>query len=186
MDIRRNLLTVNPFSRPGKILRSVKGIVMHWVANPGTTALQNRNYFESLKNQTPGAASRYASAHFIIDISGEILQCIPLAEMACHVGAKLYTPDALSRLGPYPNDCMIGIELCHPTATGEFSPETWSAAAGLAAMLTKRFALDPLADIWTHHGITQKRCPKYFVDHPRAFERFKLDVHTIRGETLKE
>ena len=51
MEIKENYLTPNPFSRPGTPLNGVKGIVLHWVANPKTTAIQNRNYFEALKNQ---------------------------------------------------------------------------------------------------------------------------------------
>jgi N-acetylmuramoyl-L-alanine amidase CwlA len=34
MKIQEKLLTINPFSRPGVSLRAVKGIVVHWVANP--------------------------------------------------------------------------------------------------------------------------------------------------------
>jgi N-acetylmuramoyl-L-alanine amidase len=49
IDVQRKLLTVNPFSRPGKKLSGVKALVIHWVANAGSTAAQNRNYFESLK-----------------------------------------------------------------------------------------------------------------------------------------
>jgi N-acetylmuramoyl-L-alanine amidase CwlA len=47
MKIQEKLLTINKFSRPGVPLRAAKGIVVHWVANPKTTAEQNRNYFET-------------------------------------------------------------------------------------------------------------------------------------------
>jgi hypothetical protein len=46
----------------------------------------------------------------------------------------------------------------------------------------KRFGLEPETGIWTHHGITRKDCPKYFVEHPEAFERFKLDADRTMGE----
>jgi N-acetylmuramoyl-L-alanine amidase len=177
LNIDRRLLSVNPFSRPGKPLAAVKGIVIHWVNNPGITALQTRNYFEGLKSQSlnnPRAV--FASAHFIAGLSGEIVQCIPVSEMAYHVGAKSYTSGALSRLGHYPNNCTIGIELCHPDHTGRFSLETWNAAAGLIAGLVAQFNLCPSTDIWTHHAVTRKVCPKYFVEYPEAFEQFKLDV----------
>jgi len=177
MNIQRDLLTVNPFSRPGKKLSGVKAVVMHWVANTGSTAKQNRNYFESLKTQSlnnPNA--RYASTQFIVGIEGEALQCVPCDEMAYHVGAKTYTPEALGRLGHYPNNCTIGIELCHPEDDGRFSAETLSTAVELCATLCIQFNLDPLRDIWTHHGITGKICPKWFVDHPEKFEDFKRDA----------
>jgi N-acetylmuramoyl-L-alanine amidase len=161
IDVQRKLLTVNPFSRPGKKLSGVKGIVIHWVANAGSTAEQNRNYFESLKGQSlSDNSARYASAHFIAGLKGGIVQCVPAEEMAYHAGAKKYTPEALGRLGHYPNNCTIGIELCHPTGDGHFTPETVLAAAELCALLCVQFGLDPLRDIWRHYDITGKRCPQ--------------------------
>ena len=175
MNIERLLLENNPFSRPGTPLKSVKGIVLHWVANPGTSALQNRNYFESLKKQTLDSVGRYASSHFIIGLDGEVIQCIPVDEMAYHVGAKLYTPEAITRLGHYPNNCTLAIELCHPDASGEFTSATWAAAVILCANLLHQFSLET-SDLWTHHGITRKECPRRFVNHPEEFERFKAEV----------
>ena len=37
------LLTVNEYSRPGTALEKVKGIVIHYTANPGTGAQAHRN-----------------------------------------------------------------------------------------------------------------------------------------------
>jgi N-acetylmuramoyl-L-alanine amidase len=129
MNIQREFLTVNPFSRPGQKLSGVKALVIHWVANAGSTARANRNYFESLRSQSlNNAGAIYASAHFIVGLEGEVIQCIPGEEMAYHVGAKTYTPEALGRLGHDPNDCTVGIELCHPKADGAFTPETVDAA----------------------------------------------------------
>jgi N-acetylmuramoyl-L-alanine amidase len=181
METEKRLLTANPFSRPGKGLLLVKGVVVHWVANPGTSALQNRNYFEGLKTQSlnnPKAV--FASAYFIVGLQGEIIQCLPLDEMAYHAGAKVYK--AISRFGHYPNTCTVGDEVCHPAWDGQFTPETWTSAVTLAACLMKRFGLKPETGIWTHHGITRKDCPKYFVEHPEAFGRFKLDADKTMGE----
>jgi N-acetylmuramoyl-L-alanine amidase len=184
MNLEKRLLAINPFSRPGKKLSPVRGIVIHWTGNPGTTAIQNRNYFEGLKSQSlnnPKAV--FASAHFIVGLQGEIVQCLPLDEMAYHAGARVYTPEAASRFGHYPNNCTIGIELCHPARDGKFIPETWMSAVELAACLLKTFHLGPSTGLWTHHGITLKDCPKYFVGHPEAFERFRLDTDIAMGET---
>jgi len=182
MNIQRNLLTVNQFSRPGAKLSAVRAIVIHWVANAGSTALQNRNYFESLKTQSAdNPNTRYASAHFIVGIDGKAIQCIPCEETAYHVGAKSYTPDALARLGNYPNNCTIGIELCHPADDGRFTDETLQTAAELCALLCIQFGIDPVRDIWTHHGVTGKNCPKWFVDHPEKFEKFKRDTAAAMG-----
>jgi N-acetylmuramoyl-L-alanine amidase len=181
MNIQNGLLTINPFSRPGKKLAGIKAVVIHWTANPGSTARQNRNYFESLKGQSlDDASARYASAHFIAGISGEVVQCIPAEEMAYHVGAKTYTPEALGRLGHYPNNCTVGIELCHPGADGRFTSDTLSAAEELCARLCAQFSLDPARDIWTHYAITGKNCPRWFIEHPGDFEEFKARVFLRR------
>ena len=46
--ITQELLPINPYSRPGEALEEVNGVVVHYVGNPGTTAQQNRSYFENL------------------------------------------------------------------------------------------------------------------------------------------
>jgi N-acetylmuramoyl-L-alanine amidase len=177
MNIQRELLTVNPFSRPGKNITGIKALVIHWVANAGSTARQNRNYFESLKGQSlSDPAARYASAHFIVGIEGEIIQCIPAEEMAYHAGAKKYTPEALGRLGHYPNTCTVGIELCHPEPDGHFSIETLNSATELCGLLCVQAGLNPLADIWRHYDIAGKDCPKWFVERPEEFDEFKRGV----------
>ena len=87
---RESPLTPNKYSRPQTPLKEVRGITLHWVENPGTSADFNRNYFEMRKSGQHG----YGSAHYIIDNRG-ILQCIPEDEMAYHVGAQSYTALAL-------------------------------------------------------------------------------------------
>ena len=58
------LLTVNEYSRPGAALEQVNGIVVHYTANPGTTAIQNRSYFENLAE----THETKASSHFVIGL----------------------------------------------------------------------------------------------------------------------
>ena len=77
--VRKDYLTVNEWSRPGTPLEEIRGVVIHYVGNPGTTAEANRNYFESLSSGDEGV---YASSHFIVGLEGEVLQCIPLTEIA--------------------------------------------------------------------------------------------------------
>jgi N-acetylmuramoyl-L-alanine amidase len=174
MIIEHSLLTKNPYSRPGRLLKSVKGIVIHWVANPGTSARANRNYFERLKDQR-APNMRYASAHYIIGITGDVVQCVPDSEVCYHVGADRYTNDALCRLSHYPNDCTIGIELCHPSADGKFTTETLQSCRALISSLLTQFHLGR-AEVWRHYDITKKQCPLYFVDHPDEWERFKASL----------
>ena len=63
--INVRLLTENINSRPGIALRRVRGIVIHYTANPGTDAMANRNYFESRKNEEDSSKNK-VSSHFII------------------------------------------------------------------------------------------------------------------------
>ena len=61
MDIQKAYLTPNKYSRPQRPLQSVNGVVIHWVANPKTSAMMNRNYFENRKY----GKTNFGSAHYI-------------------------------------------------------------------------------------------------------------------------
>jgi N-acetylmuramoyl-L-alanine amidase len=178
MEIKQNFLTKNQFSRPGTLLKGVSGIVLHWVANPKSTALGNRNYFENLRSQPyetekDKKKARFASAHFIIGLQGEIIQCLPENEAAYHVGANKYKPDAIKNLGTYPNHSTIGIELCHEDWTGIFNPKTINSAITLATDLLERHKLTA-KDVYRHFDITGKDCPLYFVKNEKAWKEFIL------------
>jgi N-acetylmuramoyl-L-alanine amidase len=175
MNIVQKPLSKNKYSRPCTLLKGVKGIVIHWVGNPGSSAEANRNYFEDLKNQIPPNNSRYASAHYVIGLKGEIIQCVPENEVCYHAGAEKYTNAAYQRLSSYPNNCTIGIELCHPGTDGKFTAETLEACRELVRDLLTRFGLTT-DDIWRHYDITGKICPKYFVDHTDEWDAFKTSI----------
>ena len=77
-DMEVELLTPNPYSRPETGTSRIRNIVIHYTANPGATAQQNRDYFEGLKD----THLTQASSHFIVGLEGEIVQCIPTWEVA--------------------------------------------------------------------------------------------------------
>ena len=77
MKIQEKLLTINPYSRSGEKQNKIEKIVVHWVGNAGSSALGNRNYFESLAK----THKTYASSHYIIGLDGEIIRCIPENEV---------------------------------------------------------------------------------------------------------
>jgi len=157
--VTEDLLTVNPYSRPGTELRKISGVVIHYVGNPGTTAEANRNYFESLGAGTDGV---YASSHFIVGLRGEVVECVPLTEIAYASNSR--------------NDDTVSVEVCHPDGTGRFSDVTYSRVVELTAWLCLEFRLDPETDVIRHYDVTGKECPKYYVDHPEAWEQFRADV----------
>ena len=167
--VQPDLLTVNPWSRPGTPLEEIQGVVIHYVGNPNTTAEANRNYFESLSS---GETDTYASSHFIVGLEGEVIQCVPLTEISYASNIR--------------NEDTVAIEVCHPDETGEFSPVTYQRTVELTTWLCLQFHLDPEEDVIRHYDITEKMCPLYYVEHPEAWEAFRADVQSSmdaqRGE----
>lgn len=161
--VSSQLLTVNAYSRPGTKLEKVKGIVVHYTGNPGTTAMQNRNYFEGLAE----SKITKASSHYIIGLSGEIIQCIPLDEIAYASNER--------------NVDTISIECCIDNDAGRFNEKTYDALVHLVAWLVGEYDLK-IDDIIRHYDVTGKICPKYFVEHESAWEDFKLDVEKYIAE----
>lgn len=189
MKIVQDLLTINQYSRWGKALKGVKAVVIHWVANSKSTAKQNRDYFESRKDGKNG----YGSAHYIVDLDGTIIQCIPNDEIAFHVGTstvdpasgKYYTDLAREKFGVYavdyvhqsPNSLTLGIELTHKNDKGQFTKETLEAAAELAAKLLKDAGLNPETDLLRHYDVVGwKDCPRWFVKNEEDWKAFKNTV----------
>ena len=181
MVIKEKILPVNNFSRPGELRPDTLGVVYHWVGNAGQTNNAVQRYFELLSKQDENDSEpdRYASAHYIIGIDGEIIRCIPDDEVAYHVGAKRYTGTAQHRLRGYttnhrqgtPNHCCIGIEMCHPDWSGAFTEATLESAIKLGRHLLQQHLLGR-RDIYRHHDITGKNCPKWFVEHGTAWLAF--------------
>lgn len=157
MEIKQALLTKNPYSRPGTKRLKVTKLVIHWVGNANSTAQANRNYFESLRDK-----KIYASAHYIIGLEGEVLQCIPENEIAYHATIA--------------NEYSIGIENCHPDWNGKFNDKTYKSLIELCADLCKRYNLNSEKDIIRHYDVTKKECPKYYVTNTNAWMKLKQDI----------
>lgn len=151
------LLSVNEYSRPGEELAQVNNIVIHYTANPGATAIQNRDYFEGLKE----SKITKASSHFIVGLEGEIVQCIPTWEIAYASNDR--------------NGDTIAIECCHWDESGKFTKETYQSMVNLTSWLCLKFGLDS-EDVIRHYDVTGKNCPKYFVEDEEAWEEFKMYV----------
>lgn len=155
-----NLLTPNEYSRPQIPLEKVNGIVVHYVANPCSTALENRNYFEGLKDQT-GSKTTSVSSHFVIGLEGEVVQCVPLNEVAYASNNR--------------NSDTISIECCHPDDSGEFTSATYESLVRLTRWLMEEYGLDT-SQVIRHYDVTGKLCPKAFVERPEAWEQFQADL----------
>ena len=167
MTIQEMFLTPNKYSRPQIPLKEVKKIAVHYVGNPNTSALSNRNYFENCKE-----GGRYVSSHYIVGLIGEVIQCIPLNEWSyCTNQANGYT---------------ISIETCHPRSDGVFNDSTYVSLCELCAMLLKKYNLT-VNDLIRHYDVTRKTCPLHWTPTKYQSEavatarwnRFKQDVQTV-------
>jgi len=181
LSIIKNLLTINPYSRPKisslpKYMKPIKrkGLIIHWVNNPNTSAIANRNFFDNRKYGDSG----YGSGHYIIGLDGEVIQCLKDNETAYHCGSKTYTDWAIEKFGSYPNNCTLGIEFCHPDSSGKPDEKTLTSLIKLSAKLCLKYNIDPMSHIGTHNQIVGwKNCPKYYTDNPCEFEKLLVKIN---------
>lgn len=167
MEIKEMLLTHNrPYTKRSK----TTAIAVHYVGNAGSSAVGNRNYFQT--------TSTSVSSHYIIGLDGEIIRCIPEDEVSwCTNQANSYT---------------ISIENCHPNADGIFNDKTYKSLVELCADICKRWGLNPLNDgIIRHFDVTGKVCPKGFVAKSKGgsddnnctrYNTFLKDVASAMGQ----
>lgn len=141
------------FARTGVKILEIKNIVVHYVGNPGSTAQNNRDYFNKSTTQV--------ASHFVIGLDGEIIQCIPI--------------DEKSNASNNRNIDTISIEVCHPDSSGKFNYETYNSLVKLTAWLCDNSNLKS-NDVIRHYDITGKECPKYFVDNEYEWNKFLSDV----------
>jgi len=163
-EMEVELLTVNPYSRPGIETGKINGIVVHYTANPGASAQANRDYFENLKD----THVTKASSNFIIGLDGEIIQCVPTWEVAYASNNR--------------NRDTVSIECCHPDESGVFTKDTYRSLVQLSAWLCLKFDLDE-RDVIRHYDVTGKSCPKYFVEDEKAWENFREDIAKALANT---
>ena len=159
-DIDVELLTENPYSRPGTATDQITGIVVHYTANPGSTTMDNRNYFEGLKD----SHITKASSNFVVGLDGEIVQCVPTWEVAYASNSR--------------NHDTVSIECCHPDDTGKFNDATYRSMVQLCAWLCLKFDLNE-NDVIRHYDVTGKNCPKYFVENEDAWKTFRKDIKAV-------
>lgn len=163
----QDFLDLNPYSRSGKKRTKVDNIVIHYVANPGTSAKNNRDYFNNMEKQAQ-ADRRYVSSHYIIGLEGEIIQCIPLDEIANANAPR--------------NEDTVSIEVCHPDSTGEFSGVTKEALYRLTAWLCEELKLTE-QDVIRHYDVNGKNCPKFYVEDEDAWKSLKKEMKKKRKES---
>ncbi len=143
----------NDNARHGARLADFTGVVIHYVGNPATTAMGNRNYF----NQP----TTTVVSHFVVGLDGEVVQCLPLHERSVASNNR--------------NRDTVSIEVCHPDEIGQFTDATYAALVRLTAWLCELGDLDT-DDVIRHYDVTKKECPLYYVRHPEAWEQLREDI----------
>ena len=138
-------------------MEQVNYIAIHYTANPGSTAVSNRNYFENLAT----TQDNKVSSHFVIGLEGEVVQCIPTSEMSYATNSR--------------NVDTISIECCHPDETGQFNTATYDSAVKLTAWLLQQKGLTP-DHVIRHFDCDGKYCPLYYVEHEDAWNKLKQDI----------
>lgn len=151
--VQAQLISVDGHSRRGTELAEVNSIVVHYVGNPGTTAQQNRDWYENPESTV--------SSHFLVGLEGEVIQCLPLNEMSSATGQR--------------NIDTISIEVCHPDDSGKFNKDTYRSLVKLTAWLVQKCGLE-MEDVIRHYDVTGKECPRYYVRNEDAWLDFKDDV----------
>jgi N-acetylmuramoyl-L-alanine amidase CwlA len=170
-QITQKLLSPNRYSRPQTPLKQITKIALHYVGDAGASALAIRNYFESLKAGKTQIIKgetvyKYASSHYVIGLEGEVIQCLPEAEISyCTNSANSYS---------------ISIEVCHPKWDGKYNDSTYNTMVELCVDLCQKYGLNPLTDLIRHYDVTKKICPKWFVEHPDEWQKFKERVQTLK------
>ena len=151
--VDKQIIHKHSTARTGILLDDIKNIVIHYVGNPNTSAKNNRDYFNK--------PSTGVSSHFIVGLSGEVIQCVPIYERSAASNDR--------------NKDTLSIETCHPDESGKFNQATYNSLVKLTAYLCYQFDLKQDVVI-RHYDVTGKNCPKYYVENEDEWENFKKDV----------
>lgn len=166
-EVIQDFLEINEYSRPGDKLNRINNIFVHYTANPGTSAAQNRSYFSNLAQ----THERSASAHLIIGYEGELIQCIPFDEQAYAVMTR--------------NEDSISIECCYLSDDGSFTQETYDTLIHTLAWLLDKYDLST-EDILRHYDCGGKLCPLYYAEHEEAWDQLRQDVAAYLAQAKQE
>ena len=193
-------LELNKYSRCGHKRPETEYLVAHWTGPYNHRAKGVRDYYNGLKDQDPSGRRFFRGAQYIVDYEDElVIEAMPDWEVSYTCGGAGYTSWAKSNIAeryltnaaPYrdadigwtghtPNWVTIDVEICHPNdPEGRFNNRALGTAAQLFAWLCKKEGLDPWRDIVTHHMITGKECPMFWVRHPDSFAAFKERVAAL-------
>lgn len=124
-------------------------IILHYIGNPGTSAMANAKYFGNVNDQV--------SVHYIVDDSN-IIEIIPPTMKSYGTNSREH------------NEKGIQIEMCHPDGTGRINEATLANVIWLCRELMGAFGI---TEIIRHYDVSGKKCPLWYVEHPEEWEELK-------------
>lgn len=158
MEIKQNLTTINYNSMSNKVN---KYIVIHYTGNSTDTAYNNTKYFKSVY--------REASAHYFVD-DNNIYQCVQDKDKAWHCGDSLKSGNGGSFYKKCTNSNSIGVEMC--CTNYDISAKTEANTIELVKYLMNKYNI-PVSNVIRHYDVTNKMCPKPFVNDSSRWVNFK-------------
>ncbi len=166
----QDLIPTDGAHRPGLLINKIQHVVIHYVGNTLSSAKDNRDYF-AIPPDSPAYDGRQVSSHFIVGLYGEIIQCVPLNEVAYAQGVSA------SSGRPNHNWDSISIENSHYNDAGEFTSMTEDSLVKLTAWLLESYGLPANTDtILRHYDCSGKACPKDWADNPAKYNAFVQKV----------
>lgn len=153
MNITQKLIPVNKYNRPGS-KSTPKRICVHYTGSPKSGADTTAKYYSNVAAGMFAAngSNTWTSAHYIVGINGEIIQCIPDNEIAYAAANQ--------------NANTIHIEVCHLDSSGEFTESSIASLAELVQYLLGKYNISS-DNLLRHYDLTGKQCPIYYADERR-------------------
>ncbi len=162
-EIKRLITKVN-FSDADRSRGQIRYLVKHYVGAAGNAEANCRYFYNTYRG---------ASAHFFVDHSGEIWQCVEENDIAWHCGAKTYKHKECR------NSNSIGVELCvkkDKDGKWYYTDATKKAAVRLFAYLMDKYGIDA-GHVVRHYDVTGKTCGEPDVrSGNKVWSRFKKDI----------
>lgn len=153
--------------------KNIKYIVVHFTANDGDSDESNAKFFKN--------AYRGASAHYFVD-DDSITISVPDNYVAWSVGGARYTDYKATGGARLYKICTnansINIEMCDTLKNGIVmaTEKTMQNTVELIKELMAKYSI-PIDNVVTHHIVTGKHCPAYFMNEGE-WAKFKARINS--------
>lgn len=151
-------------NRSGQLLNP-EGIVIHSTDNPGATAIDHFNYFDS--------AYRGVSGHYFVDWN-EIIKAVPENEVAWHAGRTA-------------NNKYLAVEMCEPK---DHDPqkfeEVWKRTVWLIADICVRYGWDVSSSVLSHREVSLRWNESTHIDPYPFFEKYNRTWDQLIEDIVRE